>query len=200
MKPKNKLMITALAGALLLSPLHSQDGTAQENAAQEKTNAITVRPVAMLLDIFNVNYQHGVGPGNAIASFLYINSLSFGDYTLSAYGIDIGYHYHLNASGPTLKGPYIGPLLSFASVSVSMDYNGLNGTETLTGVGNGLGVGGVIGYQWVWSKFTLALETGYQFSFVGDITVASSDGTVYTFPGGESSGGLLLSFTAGIPF
>ena len=133
----------------------------QQSFAQDQI--IKTNPLGLAFGNFNATYEKALNEQSSIgvgASYLY--SLLGTD--VNGFGVNGEYRFYItNATKPAPEGFYAGPSIGFRTFSEK---------ETDSGVSI-LGIGGTIGYQWVWdSGVTLELGAGPQYSII-----ASKDDT-----------------------
>ncbi len=99
------------------------------------------------------------------------------------------------ANGVYKDGLYVGPNLSYASVTLTTS----DATGTITGTDGGLYAGGLVGYGWFWDNFNIMLGGGAIVG-LGNTTVSVTDSSGNPTDVSAPVAGLDLEFSLGWTF
>ncbi len=162
MKTPLKLSLCILFTLFLLGV-----GQAQAPAQLIKTN-----PIGLAFGNFNAFYEKAL---NESSSFVVGGRVIFKllGTDVSGFGFNGEYRYYItNKTRPAPSGFYIGPSVSFNNFT---DKSAASNPKIST-----FGIGGIIGYQWIWgSGVVLDIGIGPQYSVI----VAEGDGSTEDFSG-----------------
>jgi hypothetical protein len=136
-------------------------------AARARERTLTFNPLAILFGVFNAEYEQALGPNMSMfvgPSLIYLSAL---DTSVLGLGLTGGLRYFVG-SGRAPKGFWVGP-------QVGLSYVSLTANDT-TVAGAAIGVGGLLGYTWLFnSGFVVSLGGGVQFTYA---TATADDTTV----------------------
>lgn len=140
------------------------------NLSFAQDQIVKTNPLGLAFGNFNAIYEKALNEKSSVsagASYLY--RLLGTDVT--GFGLNTEYRYYItNATKPAPAGFYVGPSFGFRNFSEK----NVDGSISL------IGIGGTIGYQWVWdSGVSLDLGAGPQYSII----IAESDGSTEDFSG-----------------
>jgi len=174
-----KLTILLTASILICGFARAQDSNQTTGQSIIKTN-----PIGLMFGSINLTYERALSQSTSfqIGGNFFNKILGI---PVSGIGVNVGYRYYItNATKPSPEGFYIGPALS---------YNSLTESSTDVTVST-VGVGAIIGYQWVFkSRVTLDLGAGPTYIMgVGSTTTT----TIASFEGFAPN----LSFAVGFNF
>lgn len=134
-------------------------------SANAQQNIIKTNPLALAFGDFNVTYEKVLNPSSSL--------LIQGEYAFQLLGLDVsvgglglGYRYYITHTKKEVpRGFYVTPEASFGF--------GKYDTNSVTA----FGIGAELGYQWIWSGFTLDLGIGPMYKIVNGISDGSSNST-----------------------
>ncbi len=134
-------------------------------AAKAQQNIIKTNPFALAFGYFNVTYERVVNSSSSV--------LFQGGYSYQLLGLNVnlgelgaGYRYYMtHAKKDVPVGFYVTPEVSFGF--------GKSGNTSVTS----FGVGAELGYQWVWSGFTLDLGIGPKYTVLNGVSTDGSGST-----------------------
>ncbi len=153
------------------------------NSISAQKNVLKMNPLGFAFGIYNLTYERALSSSTSFQVKGSFFSKLFG-LEVSSLGFDADFKYFItHKRKPSPEGFYIGPGISINKTSYS-EFN--DGSATT------FGIGGTVGYQWIWnSGFALDLGMGPKY-----LTILTSSDDLE----GETISGVVPNFTLAIGY
>lgn len=190
-----RFVLVALA-TLMLSTTALADKT-QYLSDQRKTN-IRFGPIGLLFGYLNADVDFKVGKEWTLGpSVGYLNwNLSAGstNYSVTAYSLGARANWYWEGTAIN-DGWYLGPSINYVNVKVD--------SNEYTATASGIGLTGIVGYNWMWESFNIMLGGGLNVTTIPgevEVTKKSTNTREKVSTGRAGGAGLALEFTLGWAF
>ncbi len=184
---RSRLLIRLACAGVLLAVV-AGPVLADSAPVTDKTNAVSVNPLALIFGGISANFEHKMNEKSSItAGFQYYSSDA--TFVKSTFlGVEGGYRMYFSPVAP--DGFYWEPFVSVGSQSIEIDVFGSTGK----GSGISFAPGVLVGRQWVWEGgFLIDLAIGGAF-YLGGVTVDLGGSS---YEGSYSGFGLAGKFALG---